>query len=82
MADDIDGFLTRPQICRLEGGICSRALANRIEAGTFPKHDAIVGGALLWLTSTYKAHQAKVLAGEYRGRDRLAAARRRNTEAP
>lgn len=78
----LDGFLGLPKIAELEGGIATRTVNNRVKAGTFPQPDAIRDGAPLWLRSTYQRYQAAVLAGEYRGRDRVAHLRGRTTTAP
>jgi predicted DNA-binding transcriptional regulator AlpA len=69
--EEIDGFLTSAKVAELEA-ITTRALRNRISAGTFPKPDAIRDGFPLWLRSSYLKYQAAVLAGDYRGRDRVA----------
>jgi hypothetical protein len=68
----IDGFLEPPQIAELEGGKTTRTIRNWVAAGKFPPPDAIRDGVPVWLRSTYRKYQAAVLAGEYRGRDRVA----------
>ncbi len=69
---DLDGFLELPQIAELEGDVTTRTIRNRVAANKFPQPDAIRDGVPVWLRSTYRKYQAAVLAGEYRGRDRIA----------
>jgi hypothetical protein len=71
-ANSPDGFLDLREIADLESHVTTRTVRNRIKAGTFPQADAIRDGQMLWLVSTYKKYQAAVLAGDYRGRDRMA----------
>jgi hypothetical protein len=68
---DLDGFLELPQIAALEGDVTTRTIRNRVAARKFPAPDAIRDGVPVWLRSTYRKYQAAVLAGEYRGRDRI-----------
>jgi hypothetical protein len=79
--NEIDGFLQLQQIAALEGDVTTRTIRNRIAAGKFPPADAIRDGIPLWLRSTYRRYQAAVLAGEYRGRDRIAHLRGRSEAA-
>jgi hypothetical protein len=78
---DLDGFLELPQIAELEGKKTTRTMRNRVAAGKFPPPDAIRDGVPVWLRSTYRKYQAAVLAGEYRGRDRIAHLRGRSEAA-
>jgi hypothetical protein len=78
---DLDGFLELPQIAALEGDVTTRTIRNRVAVGKFPPPDAIRDGVPVWLRSTYRKYQAAVLAGEYRGRDRIAHLRGRSEAA-
>lgn len=75
---ELDGFLEMRHVATLEGKVTTRTIRNRIAAGTFPQPDAIRDGVPVWLRSTYRKYQAAVLAGEYRGRDRVAHLRGRS----
>lgn len=74
------GFFDVGQIAKLEGDCTTRTIRNRVADRKFPPPDAIVDGVPRWLISTYQKYQAAVLAGDYRGQDRMARMRR-NPEA-
>lgn len=69
---ELDGFLELPEIAKLESNVHTRTIRNRWAAGKFPPPDAIRDGVPVWLRSTYRKYQTAVLAGEYRGKDRVA----------
>jgi hypothetical protein len=66
------GFFDIGQIAKLESGVTTRTIRNRVAAGRFPPPDAIVDGVPRWLVATYEKYTAAVLAGDYVGRDRVA----------
>jgi hypothetical protein len=80
-ASDLDGFLELREIARLEGPVTTRTIRNRVAADKFPPPDAVRDGVPVWLRSTYRKYQVDVLAGKYRGRDRVAHLRERPVAA-
>jgi hypothetical protein len=68
----IDALLSLSELAQLEGGVTKRTIRNRISAGLFPNPDAVISGRPFWLARTYRHHRERVLAGDFRGRDRIA----------
>jgi hypothetical protein len=68
---EIDGFIDLRTIARLESGVSTRTIHNRIAASMFPQADGVINGIPVWLRSTYRSYQQAVLRGEYRGRPKI-----------